>query len=77
MRLNLLSPIVLAGLLSVPVLHEAGAAPVTTAAPRTATVLSGNTFEKIYYYHGHHYPYAYRGHYYNHRYYRHNHWHYY
>jgi hypothetical protein len=85
MRLSLLSAMI-AGLLSVPALHEATAAPVTTAAPLITAAIPGSSFERIYYYRGRYYPYyyrggyypyAYRGHYFHHRYYRYGHWHYY
>jgi hypothetical protein len=56
MRLRLLSVMVVGGLLSVPVLHEAAAAPVTTAAPQINPAIAGGSIEKIYYHRGHSCP---------------------
>jgi hypothetical protein len=81
-----LSVMVVAGLLIVPVAHEAAAAPVTAATPRITPAVVDGSITKIYYYHGRYYPYYYRGayypyryggHYYQHRYYRYGHWRYY
>jgi hypothetical protein len=84
--MRLLLAVVVVGLLNTPLLHEATAAPVTTAALRITPATSGNPGQEIYYYGGRYYPYhyrggyysyAYRGSYYNHRYYRYGRWHYY
>jgi hypothetical protein len=86
MRLNLLSVMVVAGLLSVPVSHEAAAASAPVATPQMTPAVAGGPIEKIYYYqgryypyyyHGGYYPYRYQGAYYQHRYYRYGRWHYY
>jgi hypothetical protein len=77
MRMFMLLGVVAAALLSVPVPHDAAAAPVPTAAQRMVSVRSSDPFEKAYYYRGAYYPYRYRGVYFHHRYYRHGRWHYY
>jgi hypothetical protein len=86
MRLSLLSVMVVGGLLSVPVLHEAAAAPVTPATLQITPAMASGPIEKIYYYRGHSYPYYYHGGYYSYRYqgqyfryrnYRNGRWHYY
>jgi hypothetical protein len=69
--MRLLSMMIVAGLLSVPVAHEARASPVTLVVSRITVALSNNSIEKVYYYRGRYYPYRYRGAYYRHRYYRH------
>jgi hypothetical protein len=86
MRLSPFSAMIMAGLLGLPVMHGAVAAPVTSSALQIAPGAANGSVAKIYYYrgryypyryHGAYYPYAYGGHYYNHRYYRYGHWHYY
>jgi hypothetical protein len=57
MRLNLLPILVAAGVLIAPEPYEAVAAPVTAAAARITPTVVGGSIEKIYYYHGHYYPY--------------------
>lgn len=86
MRLGLLSIMVVCGLLSVAVLRDAAAAPVTTATPQMQPGAAGGSIEQAYYYRGRYYPYyyrggyypySYRGQYFRYRYYRSGRWHYY
>jgi hypothetical protein len=69
--MRLLSMMIVAGLLSVPVSHEAAASPATPIRSPSSVTLSDNSIEKAYYYRHRYYPYQYRGAYYRHRYYRH------
>jgi hypothetical protein len=77
MRLNLLSVMIVAGVLTAPVPQKAAAAPVTIAAARIIPGVAGSSITKIYYYRGGYYHYRYGGRYYRHRYYRYGRWHYY
>ncbi len=75
MRVKLFSVMVVAGVLSFGLRHEAAAAPVAQHLP---SVSAGGSIENIYYYyHGRHYAYRYHGNYYAHRSYYHGHWRYY
>ena len=74
MRLGVLSVVVVAGLVSFALPHEAVAAP---GAPHLPSASAGGPIENVYYYHGRHYPYHYHGRYYAHRSYRYGHWRYY
>jgi hypothetical protein len=62
---------IVAGLLSVAVFHEAAASPATPITARVTVALGNSLIEKVYYYRHRYYPYQYRGAYYRHRYYRH------
>ncbi len=69
--MRLLPMMIVAGLLSVPVSHEAAASPATLIVSRVTVALSDSSIENVYYYRHRYYPYRYRGSYYRHRYYRH------
>ncbi len=69
--MRLLSMMIVAGLLSFPVSHEAAASPATPIQSRITLAPSNSSIEKVYYYRHRYYPYQYRGAYYRHRYYRH------
>lgn len=86
MRSNLVSSMVIAGLLSASAGQVAIAVPASTPPFAAMAAPQRSAIEPVYYYHGHYYPYRYRGHYYryhyNGRYYLHRsrrngHWHYY
>lgn len=74
MRLGVLSAVVVAGLVSFALRHEATAAFV---APHPPSASAGGPIENIYYYHGRYYRYHYHGRYYARRSYRYGHWRYY
>ena len=78
LRLILLSILVVAGLLGIPIWQNAGAAPLPTAVQQGVASIGNGLMLNVYYrYHGRNYKYRYKGHYYNHRSYRSGRWHYY